>query len=88
MKIYRLFDPVEDQFISSGRSLYSKNGRSHWTHKSGALSTKRNLPDAERERALWIEYELVEVAREKIDWVKSKVSPGNEIETGDLHGDS
>lgn len=64
MKIYRLYDPQEDQFVSSGRSLYAKNGRSHWANKSGAMTTKNNLPADVKERVVWVEYELVEVDRE------------------------
>lgn len=65
MVVYRLWDPQEQKFVASGRSLYSTNGRTLWVGKSGAVNTKRNLPDDVRERVELVTYELVEVAREK-----------------------
>lgn len=94
MKIYRLYDPETKSYVSSGRSLYAKNGRSLWLNRSGALNAKKNLADDVRARVELVTYELVEIDREESDWkpmprsqVHTKIV-WEQIETGDLHGDS
>ena len=60
--VYRIFDPVENKFCSSGRGLYAHNGRSMWGGKGAARVALANMPEEIRSRLVIKEYLLVETA--------------------------
>lgn len=63
--VYRIFDPVENKFCSSGRGLYAHNGRSMWGGKGAAKVALSNMPKEIRSRLIIKEFFLVETAPNK-----------------------
>ncbi len=59
--VFRVFDPVENKYCSTGRSLYAGNGRSVWANKSGASNARNNMPDEIKDRLEIRKFQLVEV---------------------------
>lgn len=64
MNAYRIYDPVEDKFCSSGRGLYSSNGRTIWISKSGAKLALKHMPPEIKDRLVLKEYTLIETPPE------------------------
>ena len=44
--VYRVYDTVTESFCSSGRSMYSTNGRSVWMSMNGATQAKNAMSSA------------------------------------------
>lgn len=61
MKVYRVYDPIENKFCCTGRSLYSGNGRSVWFNKGAATSALKNMPDEIKDRLQIKAFMLVEL---------------------------
>jgi hypothetical protein len=61
MKVYRVYDPQENKFCCTGRSLYSGNGRSAWFNKGGAVNARNNMPDEIKDRLEIKVFQLVEI---------------------------
>ncbi len=61
--VYRIYDPKENKYCSSGHSLYGK-GRSIWMNLGGATSAKNNMPDEIRDRLIILKYKLTLVMEE------------------------
>ena len=59
-KVYRIWDPVEQKFCSSGRSMYANNGRSIWMTKGAATMAKKTMPKHTEIK----EYILIETTKE------------------------
>ena len=62
--VYRIFDPVENNFCESGRGLYAKNGRSVWFGEGGARLALRYMPKEIKDRLVIKAYRLVDVVNE------------------------
>ncbi len=60
--VYRIFDPIEKKFCSSGRGLYAHNGRSMWGGKGAAKVALSNMPEEIKSRLIIKEFLLVETA--------------------------
>lgn len=59
--VWRIWDPVEEKFCSTGRSRYAKNGRSVWMSKGAASVALGQMPADVKARAVVREYNLVPV---------------------------
>lgn len=59
--VYRIFDPVQNMYCSSGRGFYAHNGRSVWVSKGAVKNALRNMPVEIRDRLIVKEFALVEV---------------------------
>jgi hypothetical protein len=57
--VFRVFDPVEDKFCSSGHSLYGK-GRTIWMNAAGATLAKMSMPTEIQDRLVIKKFRLVE----------------------------
>lgn len=57
---YRIFNFIENVFLSSGNSLYSNNSRTVWMSKGGASNTLKQLPIEIQEKCEIKKYKLVE----------------------------
>jgi hypothetical protein len=58
--VFRIFDPVEKKFCSSGATLYGR-GRSIWANKSGVVNALNNMPDDIKGRLEIKKFQLEEV---------------------------
>lgn len=62
--VWRIWDPIEQKFCSSGTSLYATGGRSVWLGLGGCKAALREMPKEIRDRAEFKEFTLVEVVKE------------------------
>lgn len=59
MTVFRIYDPVESKFVSSGHGMYSR-GRSMWSGKAQANNALKNMPQSIRGRLIVKKYILIE----------------------------
>ena len=48
--VYRIYDPKEDKYCSSGRGLYAQNGRSIWMSLGAVRVAFKNMPPDIKDR--------------------------------------